>query len=202
LMLAEQYNFVIVEDDYDHEFHFHHHPVFPLASSNHAGRVIYVGSLSKVLAPGLRVGYVVASKEIINQCASEVMLIDRQGNSVTELAVAELMDSGEIKRHIRRTLKVYSERRNVLIQLLQNELGQYVSFDSPNGGLAIWLRLNEGIDVNALVKKALLEKVRILPAPMFSELPIDNHAIRLGFGSLNAAELATGIQRLKRAFNA
>ena len=202
LMLAEQYNFVIVEDDYDHEFHFHHHPVFPLASSNHAGRVIYVGSLSKVLAPGLRVGYVVASKEIINQCASEVMLIDRQGNSVTELAVAELMDSGEIKRHIRRTLKVYSERRNILIQLLQNELGQFVNFDSPNGGLAIWLRLNEGIDVNKLVKKALLEKVRILPAPMFSELPIDINAIRLGFGSLNAAELTTGIQRLKRAFNA
>ncbi|HOY88045.1 MAG TPA: PLP-dependent aminotransferase family protein, partial [Methylotenera sp.] len=86
--------------------------------------------------------------------------------------------------------------------LLQNELGQYVSFDSPNGGLAIWLRLNEGIDVNALVKKALLEKVRILPAPMFSELPIDINAIRLGFGSLNATELATGIQRLKRAFNA
>lgn len=202
LMLAEQYNFVIVEDDYDHEFHFHHHPVFPLASSNHAGRVIYVGSLSKVLAPGLRVGYIVASKEIINQCASEVMLIDRQGNSVTELAVAALMDSGEIKRHIRRTLKVYSERRNVLIQLLQNELCQFVNFDSPNGGLAIWLRLNEGIDVNKLVQKALLEKVRILPAPMFSESPININAIRLGFGSLNATELTTGIQRLKRAFNA
>ena len=202
LMLAEQYHFVIVEDDYDHEFHFHHHPVFPLASSNHAGRVIYVGSLSKVLAPGLRVGYIVASKEIINQCASEVMLIDRQGNSVTELAVAELMDSGEIKRHIRRTLKVYSERRNVLIQLLQDELCEFVNFDSPNGGLAIWLRLNEGIDVNKLVQKALLEKVRILPAPMFSESPINIHAIRLGFGSLNTDELTSGIQRLKRALYA
>lgn len=202
LMLAEQYQFVIVEDDYDHEFHFHHHPVFPLASSNHAGRVIYVGSLSKVLAPGLRVGYIVASKEIINQCASEVMLIDRQGNSITELAVAELMDSGEIKRHIRRTLKVYSERRNLLIQLLQDELCQFVNFDSPNGGLAIWLRLNEGIDVHKLVQKALLEKVRILPAPMFSEPPVNIHAIRLGFGSLNTDELTTGIQRLKRALNA
>ena len=202
LILAEQYDFVIVEDDYDHEFHFHHHPVFPLASSNHAGRVIYVGSLSKVLAPGLRVGYLVASKEIINQCASEVMLIDRQGNSVTELAVAALMESGEIKRHIRRTLKVYNERRNVLIDLLQKELGEFVSFDSPNGGLAIWLRLNDDIDVNKLVQKALFEKVRILPAPLFSESPIVINAIRLGFGSLNTAELATGIQRLKRAFNA
>jgi GntR family transcriptional regulator/MocR family aminotransferase len=202
LILAEQYDFVIVEDDYDHEFHFHHHPVFPLASTSHAGRIIYVGSLSKVLAPGLRVGYLVASKEIINQCASEVMLIDRQGNSVTELAVAALMDSGEIKRHIRRTLKVYNERRNTLIDLLQNELGEFVSFDSPNGGLAIWLRLNEGIDINRLVQNALLEKVRILPGSLFSESLHDINGIRLGFGSHNSIELTAGIQRLKCAFNA
>lgn len=201
LLLAEQYDFVIIEDDYDHEFHFHHHPVFPLASSNHAGRVIYVGSLSKVLAPGLRVGYLVATKEIIQQCAAEIMLIDRQGNSVTELAAATLMATGEIKRHIRRTLKIYNERRNVLIDLLQNELGEFVNFDAPNGGLAIWLRLNDGVDIKRLKEKALLEKVRILPASLFSEATQDINAIRLGFGSLNATELSTGIQRLKRAFN-
>lgn len=200
LMLAEQYDFVIVEDDYDHEFHFHHHPVFPLASSNHAGRVIYVGSLSKVLAPGLRVGYLVASKEIINQCASEVMLIDRQGNSVTELAVAALLESGEIKRHIRRTLKVYNERRNVLIDLLRNELGEFINFDSPNGGLAIWLRLNDGIEISKLVQNALLEKVKILPGSLFCESQHHINGIRLGFGSLNTNELTTGIHRLQRAF--
>lgn len=200
LMLAAQYDFVIVEDDYDHEFHFHHHPVFPLASSNHAGRVIYVGSLSKVLAPGLRVGYLVASKEIINQCASEVMLIDRQGNSVTELAVAALLESGEIKRHIRRTLKVYNERRNVLIDLLRNELGEFINFDSPNGGLAIWLRLNDGIEISKLVQNALLEKVKILPGSLFCESQHHINGIRLGFGSLNTNELTTGIHRLQRAF--
>ncbi|MDZ4140560.1 MAG: PLP-dependent aminotransferase family protein [Methylotenera sp.] len=202
LMLAEQYDFTIVEDDYDHEFHFSHHPVFPLASTNHNGRVVYVGSLSKVLAPGLRVGYLVASKEFINQCASEVMLIDRQGNSVTELAVAELMESGEIKRHIRRTLKTYNERRNVLIDLIRNELGDFVNFDAPNGGLAIWLRLNDGIDINKLVQNALLEKVRLLPGSLFSESLVSINAIRLGYGSLNLTELEVGIQRLKRAFMA
>ncbi|MFZ2539773.1 MAG: PLP-dependent aminotransferase family protein [Oscillospiraceae bacterium] len=202
LMLAEQYDFTIIEDDYDHEFHFSHHPVLPLASTNHADRVIYVGSLSKVLAPGLRVGYLVASRDIINQCASEVMLIDRQGNSVTELAVAALMESGEIKRHIRRTLKTYNERRNILIELLQNELSEFVKFNPPNGGLAIWLRLNDGIDINKIVQKALLEKVKILPASLFSESLNDINAIRLGFGSMNVTELTTGIQRIKRAFNA
>jgi GntR family transcriptional regulator/MocR family aminotransferase len=128
------------------------------------------------------------------------MLIDRQGNSVTELAVATLLESGEIKRHIRRTLKVYNERRNVLIDLLKSELGEFVNFDSPNGGLAIWLRLNDGIDINRLVQNALHEKVKILPASLFSESHLDINAIRLGYGSLNTNELTAGIQRLRRAF--
>ncbi len=162
--------------------------------------MIYVGSLSKVLAAGLRVGYLVASKHVIHQCASEVMLIDRQGNSVTELAVAGLMESGEIKRHIRRTVKTYHERRNVLIELLKSELNEFVSFNPPSGGLAIWLQLIDGVDINKIVKNALIEKVAILPAALFSEGNLNINAIRLGFGSLNVNELTTGIQRIKLAF--
>lgn len=202
LLLAQKYDFVVVEDDYDHEFHFEHHPVLPLASTDHADRVVYVGSLSKVLAPGLRVGYVIASKDFIDRCASEVMLIDRQGNSVTELAVAKLMETGEIKRHIRRTLKTYSERRNLFIQLLTSEMGDYVTFTPPSGGLAIWAKLKNGHETQAVVDQALVEKVRILPGSLFSENKEGINGFRLGFGSLNPTEIATGVNRLRSAFMA
>jgi len=200
LMLAKKYDFTIVEDDYDHEFHFSHRPVFPLASTNHGDRVVYVGSLSKVLAPGLRVGYLVASKAFIDQCAHEVMLIDRQGNSITELAVAELMISGEIKRHIRRTFKIYNERRNVLMNLVNSQLSDFVNFDEPSGGLAFWLRLNHGININEIEKNALNKNVRILPGTLFSASSQEVHAIRLGFGSLDVKEPTLGIRKLRDAF--
>ena len=74
------------------------------------------------------------------------MLIDRQGNSVTELAIAELMDTEEIKRHIRRTFKIYSKRRATLEQLIHHELNSLVDFELPSGGLAFWLRLIQPIN--------------------------------------------------------
>ncbi len=198
LLLAEQFDFVILEDDYDHEFHFSHHPVFPLASADRAGRVIYVGSLSKVLAPGLRIGYIVAKSEFINKCAAEIMLIDRQGNSVTELAASELMDSGEVKRHIRKSFSVYKERRILLEDLIRKQLSNFIEFDMPDGGLAFWLRLKNNIQTEYIQEQSLNEKIRILPGAIFRLDNTNSHAIRLGFGSLNNNELIVGVERLKR----
>ncbi len=88
LALARERGFAIVEDDYDYEFHYDGRPVLPLASTDHGGHVVYIGTLSKILAPGLRVGYIVASPALISSVGALRSLIDIQGDLATEAAIA------------------------------------------------------------------------------------------------------------------
>ncbi|BBU30353.1 hypothetical protein BTHE68_40870 [Burkholderia sp. THE68] len=201
LQLAHEFGFVIVEDDYDHEFHFNHNPMQPLAANDRTGKVIYIGSLSKILAPGLRVGYVVAPPSIIHRMANEIVLIDRQGNSVTERAVSDLMQSGELRRHIRHAAKVYHARCHTAAALVSEYLGSFASLDIPDGGLALWVRMSEGVDMAQLFDDAIENKVRILLGSTFSADSHNVRAIRLGYASLNETEMQCGVDRIKAALS-
>jgi GntR family transcriptional regulator/MocR family aminotransferase len=196
--LAEQFGFAIVEDDYDHEFHFVHRPMLPLASADRWGKVVYIGSMSKLLTPSVRIGYMAAPAPVIERAAAEIMIVDRQGDPAMETAVAELMESGAIKRHTRRVLRIYAERRELLGELLQARFGDLVSFTPPDGGLALWVQFNDGVDLAALSQRAAEHGVRFLPGRAFSVSGQEVRAVRLGFGSLDSAELKEAVRRFGR----
>ncbi len=200
--LAAQFGFAIVEDDYDHEFHFSHQPMLPLASADPDGRVVYIGSMSKLLSPSLRMGYLAAPRAFIDRAAAEIMMIDRQGDPATELAVAELIAIGEIHRHTRRVLKIYGERRALLAKLLVEELSAHVDFDLPDGGLAVWVRFRSDVDPVRLADLARRERLQLLPGGAFSLTGRPVPGARLGFASLDPDELRRAAQRLGVALDA
>lgn len=193
LSLSKIHQFHVIEDDYDHEFHYDGRPIPPLASLPDADYVVHIGSMSKVFAPGLRLGYMVANTHFIKQAAQEIVLIDRQGNTVTELAISDLMQSGDVKRHIRKVRKQYQSRRDFTAREFMRVFKDRVSFDIPAGGLALWINISKVANVDKIKKHT---KVDLNLNVYHSEETDHSVFIRFGFGALTEAEITASIERL------
>jgi GntR family transcriptional regulator/MocR family aminotransferase len=198
LELARRERIAIVEDDYDQEFHYDGRPVSPLASSDGSGNVIYVGTLAKVLAPGLRLGFVVAPRSLLERMTAERTLIDRQGDALLECAVAELIEDGELQRHARRARRIYHSRRDALCAALDASL-RAVSYTRPAGGLALWARVDPGVDLERWQRRAVEEGVFFQIGRQFTLDGSAVPAIRLGYASLDEKTLHTAVRRIVKS---
>ncbi|HEY7953959.1 MAG TPA: PLP-dependent aminotransferase family protein [Polyangia bacterium] len=200
LALARAHKMVVIEDDYDHEFHYEGRPILPLASADPSGMVLYVGTLSKLLAPGLRLGYVAAPRPVINRLAEVRALVDRQGDHVLESAVASLIEEGELQRHARRTRRIYHARRDALTLALERSFGKgerrRLVYTTPPGGIALWARVRGGVDVEAWAARGLSAGVWFHTARRFA---FDGRArpfVRLGFAASTESEIREAVRRM------
>lgn len=198
LELARARRIAVIEDDYDFDFHYEGRPVLPLAAADRAGVVVYIGTLSKILAPSLRLGFVVAPPPLIAELAELRLSIDRQGDHVVECAVAELIEDGELGRHARRMRRVYHARRDALVDCVRRRLGGALSFEVPAGGMALWARA-DGIDVDAWAERALARGVRFHPGRLYAFDRQPRRALRLTFAAHSESELDDGVRRLAAA---
>jgi GntR family transcriptional regulator/MocR family aminotransferase len=197
LSLAAARRMMVLEDDYDHDFHYEGRPVLPLASADRAGVVVYFGTLSKSLAPGLRVGYVVAPADVVQQIAAYRSAFDGQGDHAVERAIAMLLEDGEVQRHVRRALKAYRSRRDALCKALHHRLPQ-LELEIPAGGMALWVRA-PGIDTDAWVRRGLEAGVAFQAGSRFAFDGAPSEYVRLGFSACNEAELEQAVERLAHA---
>lgn len=200
--LARKYGFALLEDDYDFDYHFTSNPLLPLASIDTGGHIIYVGSFCKSIAPGIRIGFMVAPQVVISEAAAIRRLIDRQGEQLLEEATAELLSAGDISRHLKKSHKIYQERLENTCRLLRGQLGEYLTFDRPNGGLAIWATYRKNISAGAVALNAGKLGLQISDGSNYFFQPNSyrpHDFIRIGYCSLDETEMAAAIDIWKRA---
>ncbi|WP_350013295.1 PLP-dependent aminotransferase family protein [Pseudomonas asiatica] len=202
LELARQHDFCVVEEDYDHEYHFAGRPYLPLASDRQQRHVIYIGSLSKSLGSTFRCSFIVAPAEVAAALERRATLTLGQGDAVMQQMLADLINDGELKKHLRRVAREYRRRRETLLACLHDAFGEQVTVREPEGGLALWVRFADGIDVDQLVDKALELDLVVRSGRQFSPFGHAENALRLGFASLDMEEIRLATQRLAQAAKA
>ena len=195
LELAQKYGFGILEDDYDHEFHYRAQPLPPLAASDTSGQVIYVSTFSKLLFPAARLGFAVVPKSLAKNFASYQKMTTSMHNTLIQDVVARWMRSGDFDRYLRRIRRLYEERRDYMHNYL-SELSETNDFDwqLPDGGMAIWLNLNK--NSSKISNAGITKHVFAHPEADFRLDGKTGNHIRLGFAACRPHEIKRGLDLL------
>jgi len=200
IKLSNEYGFTIIEDDYDNEFHFGYRPTLPLSSFMELKNYVYIGTMSKVVAPALRIGYIASNDcTLINKVGRLRKIIDVQGDSIMEQAVLQLIKDGTIKRHIKKATNYYKTKRDITEALLKKHLGNKVSYSSPEGGLAYWIVPKKQVDWALISEKLNMKGFSMISPESYSFDKVIN-GMRLGYASLSDQELADFISALADLF--
>lgn len=194
LNLANEFSFIILEDDYDYDFHYDKSPILPLASADTNGMVIYIGSFGKSLVPGFRTGFIVAPENLMIEMRKYLGIIDRQGDVLMEHVLGEMIAEGEINRYLKKSLKTYQERRDYFVSLLEQNLGEYIDFQKPSGGLAVWMKWKIPVNLMQLSRNCTQNNLFIPKTLLYQNKNLT--AMRLGFGNLNLNEMDKSIEIL------
>lgn len=196
LACAQQHDQIIIEDDYENEINFFGPPAPALKSLDNDGRVIYVGSLSKTLSPGLRIGYLVAPAQLIDRARALRHLILRHPPSNNQRTLALFLAGGHHDTLLRRLTATYRERHDCLVKALQTYLPE-IRISNTSGGSSLWLEAPEDLDTQLLQERALRNSLFFEPGKtlFFGDTAVHN-CFRLGYSSIKTEDIEPGIKLL------
>ena len=216
ILLADKYGIPIVEDDPYGQLRYEGDHLPSLVVLDHEnvrrdsgysiGNVIYLSTFSKTLAPGLRLGWIVAPPEVISKLAQLKQGADLHTSTFTQFVAYEVACDGFLDKHVKLIRQVYRERRDVMLQALQEYFPPAVTWTHPQGGLFLWVTLPEGLDIQALLKSAIEQNVAFVPGDSFyaqrcaqNDGREGSRHMRLNFSNAAPEQIREGIRRLAAA---
>lgn len=203
LALAQRHQIPIVEDDPYSDLYYDTPPPPSLKALDEGGHVIYLSTFSKVLFPGLRLGWLVAPQPVVQRLAAVRQFVDMQSNTLFQLATAEFIRQGWLADHLALLREEYGARYQTAVSALHQHLPpELASWNRPQGGYFIWVRLKQGLRAQAVQKEAMHHHLLCLTGDLFFAQPGGEEAIRLNFTHQSAALTAEGIHRLGQALRA
>jgi GntR family transcriptional regulator / MocR family aminotransferase len=192
----------VVEDDYDSEYRYEGRPLASLQGLDTEGRVVYVGTFSKVMFPSLRLGYLVAPPPLVDAFVAAREMAGRHSPSVEQAALTEFIEEGHFGRHIRRMRTLYGERQAALIRALRREADGLVEVEPSPAGMHLVAWLREGIDDGEVSREALARGVETCPMSAFYAGRTPRGGLELGYAAFSEAQLRKGAAQLCAAVRA
>lgn len=198
--LANRFDLIVLEDSPYREIRYQGTPVPPIKSLDTEGRVIFLGSFSKILAPGLRLGWAVASEHLIQQLGLLKLAADTQCSTLNMAAVSLFLDTYDIDEHIASIRQIYRRKKDLMLDTIRSTFPQDVSFTEPSGGLFTWLTFPEGFDTAQFMADHALPEAKVAYVPGASFFPNEqevNHA-RFSYSTQPDDMIVKGITSLGR----
>jgi GntR family transcriptional regulator/MocR family aminotransferase len=187
----------IFEDDYDSEFRYEGRPLPALQGLDERDVVLYAGTLSKAMFPGLRLAYLVVPDALVDPFASAISTLHRYTPLLLQAAAADFIAGGDLGRHLRRMRAAYAERREALVSSLASELGDRLEVAGAMCGMQVLGRLPPGTDDRAVCRRAYEQELEILPLSKFAMRPLKRGGLVLGFAAVEPSRTRRAVPRLR-----
>lgn len=195
IKLARQYNTLIVEDNAYRRLSFEQEPL-PSLKTLDPENVIYLGTFSKVLSPGLRVGWVVAERPIREKLIFAKQAADLCSSSLTQRVVAEYFAETDVKVHLKKLITIYIKRRDKMLNACEEYFPKGVKWTTPKGGFFIWATLPNYLDTTNMLAKAVEQKVAYVPGKAFFADGTGRNCMRMNYSFMKESDIREGIRRL------
>ena len=199
--LAVEYDFYVVADEVYQFLYFKDPPPPPMMHFDHQSKMISVGSFSKILAPGLRVGWIHASENVIQKFSDAALAFSGGGfNHFGSAIIREFIDMGFLVKNLANLRKTYADRASVMTEALEAIFGDSIQYEEPTGGYYMWIKVNETMNTEALLSKSEGFGVSYRPGNAFSGTGRFGNFLRLSFSLYDSDHLVEGVHRLSKSY--